>query len=250
MHYMFGEMQIERRQFIDSFQRSFVNFLMSYASRRTKKSTIVDKVTPYLGTCQTVLDQIKRLLPDSQIIWLVRDGRDVLTSGTFDWVQRESKDSIRYRYLVSQEMAVSPDRFFDDAVIQQWAEHWREVGECALQANLVNPVRYEEMKRNHSVELQRLFKELKVNCDAQIAESCADATTFKKTTGRDAGDSQPTAKARKGISGDWKNYFTRQDGELFHKIAGELLVKLGYEASDAWIQELPETLPSAGNQLP
>ena len=61
--------------------------------------------------------------------------------------------------------------------------------------------------------------------------------------GRSAGDNDsPTAKARKGIAGDWKNYFTQADAKLFLKIAGKQLIETGYEANDDWVQCLPEQL--------
>ena len=34
---------------------------------------------------------------------------------------------------------------------------------------------------------------------------------------------------RKGIVGDWKNHFTEKDKKLFNKIAGDLMIKLGYK---------------------
>jgi hypothetical protein len=48
--------------------------------------------------------------------------------------------------------------------------------------------------------------------------------------------------ARKGVSGDWLNYFTRRDGEIFHEIAGEQLLQLGFEIDPKWYEQLPEKL--------
>ena len=47
---------------------------------------------------------------------------------------------------------------------------------------------------------------------------------------------------RKGIVGDWKNYFTRRDGQLFQQIAGDQLCALGYVQDESWIDLLPEQL--------
>lgn len=242
MHYLFEDMGMSRPEFLDSFQRSYINFLGSFAMRRSGKSVVVDKVTPYLGTSQLTLERIQKLLPESKIVLLMRDGRDVLTSGTFDWLQREPKDSIRFRYFVSRELKEKPVRFFDDQVIKQWAEHWREVAECASQVDHGGTVYYEKMKEDHASHLQELFQMIEVCSDLEIAEQCAEATTFKKTTGRDAGDQRHNAKARKGISGDWKNFFTRADGELFREIAGEHLIKYGYENDHQWVERLPDQL--------
>lgn len=242
VHYLFEDMGMNRADFLDAFQRSYVNFLGSFATRRTGKSVVVDKVTPYLGTCQLALDRVRDLLPDSKIMLLMRDGRDVLTSGTFDWLQREPKDSVRYRYFVSHEHVEQPTRFFDDDVIKQWAEHWREVAQCVSQVDNCGVLYYEKMKQDHASHLQELFQMLDVNSELVIAKQCAEATTFEKTTGRSAGDQRHNAKARKGISGDWKNFFTRTDGELFRQIAGEQLIEFGYEKDHQWVEQLPDEL--------
>ena len=39
---------------------------------------------------------------------------------------------------------------------------------------------------------------------------------------------------RKGQIGDWKNHFTEEHKELFKKIAGQLLIDLGYESDFNW----------------
>jgi len=39
---------------------------------------------------------------------------------------------------------------------------------------------------------------------------------------------------RKGKSGDWKNFFTDNHKEIFKRIAGDLLIKLGYEKDTSW----------------
>jgi hypothetical protein len=35
---------------------------------------------------------------------------------------------------------------------------------------------------------------------------------------------------------EWKDGFTEEDRQFFHQEAGDLLVELGYEVSDAWVQ--------------
>ena len=61
-------------------------------------------------------------------------------------------------------------------------------------------------------------------------------------SGRPPGEEDPTAKARKGIVGDWKNYFTLADGELFDALAGEQMAAAGYEQNSDWVKHLPHQL--------
>ena len=57
------------------------------------------------------------------------------------------------------------------------------------------------------------------------------------------GDSRPYGKAiqlthmRKGISGDWRNEFSRQDRILAHKYFQPWLEYYGYERNSDWVNE-------------
>jgi hypothetical protein len=39
---------------------------------------------------------------------------------------------------------------------------------------------------------------------------------------------------RSGKTGEWRKYFTKEHKKLFKEVAGDLLVKLGYEKSNDW----------------
>ena len=95
------------------------------------------------------------------------------------------------------------------------------------------------------VALTKIFEALGVDSSAEIAQQCADASTFERMSGRPPGQEEPTAKARKGIVGDWKNYFTLADGELFDALAGEQMQKMGYEPNCDWVKELPMRLSNS-----
>ncbi len=250
VHYFFEKMGMDRKQFMDVFERSFVNFLVSFAQNRTNKRIVVDKITPYPGTSAMVVKRIRKLFPESKIVQLVRDGRDVLTSGTYDWLLKDAHGSTRYAYFVEKRPIVLK-RFFDDAVIEKWANNWKETIDAFQQVPADARISYEAMKTDLSGQLNIVFRAVRTQdatADSAAAIAATEATRFKDVAGRTEGDSSnPTAKARKGISGDWKSHFTRRDGELFHKIAGETLIELKYENDDSWISRLPEELKMDDN---
>lgn len=241
-HYFHDEMGLDRADFLRRFQKGFVNFLVSFAQRQSGKSIVVDKITPYHGTGDIVMRQIGELFPDSKIVQLVRDGRDVVTSGVFDWIQREGAGALRYDFFIGPRSGVRLERFFDDEVLAQWADHWRESIAMFDGVPDAFQLRYESMKSDHAGELQRLFEFLNVNSALEVVQQCAKSTTFESRTGRRPGTMEAAAKARKGVVGDWQNWFTRKDGQVFHEIAGAELVGLGYVSDDGWWKELPERL--------
>lgn len=70
-----------------------------------------------------------------------------------------------------------------------------------------------------------------------------DENSFVKAThGRPPGTMLAGSATRNGVQGDWKNYFTRRDGEIFLEITGTLLSEIGYERNTEWIENLPKQL--------
>ncbi len=247
MHYFYGFMGLTYEGFVEEFQREFAGFLVDFAQTRTGKTVVIDKVTPYPGTARLVIQQIKKLYPSAQIVQLVRDGRDVTTSGTFDWLLKDATGTDRHEFFVNRRPKMTLERFFDDSVIEKWALNWLESTTAFHGQTQIARLSYEAMKSNLAIELQQLFEVLGVAATPEIAQHCAEQTTFEKMAGRSAGDVDHTAKARKGVVGDWRNYFTRADGELFHRLAGTALIELGYERDDQWFERLPMKLELGQN---
>lgn len=241
-HYFHEELGLTRGQFMNQFQRIMLKSIVRFGSTRAGKPIIVDKITPYPGTSNRVIEQIKKFFPDSKIIQLVRDGRDVLTSGTFDWILKDAHGTDRFWFFHKQKEGFELKRFFDHNVICKWASNWNETVEIFENDSADLRIEYEDMKKDQAKELCKVYQLLGVDDSSEIAQQAADKVTFKNTTGRESGEMVSTAKARKGMVGDWKNYFTRIDGRIFNSIAGEQLLKNGYETNPNWFEELPEEL--------
>lgn len=243
VHYFFDQLGMSRGEFANAFEKSFANFLVGFATRRSNKKFVVDKVTPYPGTAELVVQKIRKLFPDSKIIQLVRDGRDVLTSGTYDWLLKDAKGTDRYRYHVDREPGFELKRFFDDSVISKWANNWKETIDVFRNQPADLRVTYENMKHDLTSEIAKIVDCL--GADAEGVAAASQKVTFEQITGRQEGDdSQPTAKARKGIVGDWQQHFTHGDAELFDALCGDQLVSENYEPNRDWIDTLPAELSS------
>ncbi len=242
MHYFYQFMNRDYSTFVEDFKKSFVNFLCHFARGRTGKNMIVDKITPYPGTARYVVDEIHRMFPESKIILLVRDGRDVLTSGTFDWLLKDAEGTDRYDFYFNPIPGMRLERFFDAKVIKKWAANWCETIDVFDAQGPDVRIAYEEMKQDMPAALTGIFEALGVATSAEIAQQCAAASTFERMSGRPPGQEDPTAKTRKGIVGDWKNFFTLADGELFDALAGDQMQKMGYEQNSDWVRQLPSKL--------
>ena len=249
VHYFHEELGMDRTEFENQFHESFVDFLLDFAARRTDAKTIIDKITPYTGTTEMVINKIRERIPQAKIIHLVRDGRDTVTSATFDWLLMDAKGTDRHRFFVEKSLNVM-DRFFDDAVLQRWAKHWNDVNQTTRDAKPDLEVRFETMKEDQATVLKNIFQLLSLDTSDEIAQQAVSESSFEKATGRQPGEQQATSKTRNGIVGDWKNYFTRADGELFNQLAGTELARFDYAENSDWIQTLPEKLGREQNEVP
>lgn len=249
VHYFFGDLGIDRQTFIDKFQRELHRMLTKFATDRKACKIIIDKITPYPGTTALVVKKIKQFFPSAKIIHLVRDGRDMVVSAAYDWLLKNAHGTDRYRYFVDNEPGFVLNRFFDDATLEHWAGLWNEVNcEIGVLSDDCLLVRYEDMKSSLEGQLTRIANFFDVGVDPRVIEQCVQSTSFKKLTGRDAGNTDPTAKTRKGIVGDWRGHFTRHDANIFDQIAGNTLQEFGYEDTRQWIDDCPANVEFARNE--
>lgn len=232
--------------------KSIIEGILKEEQHISGKPITVDKITPYLNTSQNVAKAITKYFPKAKIIYLVRDGRDVLTSGVFHWFNKQSaitslsnfEQKRREIFLNNQENTL--ERFFQDKEIIQWANEWKqplETIEVMKETHDIKIITYEDLLENQEFVLASCFKFLNAKTNKNTLQHCLESGSFKTMSdGRNQGEAKATAHVRKGIAGDWQNYFTYQDGKLFNEIAGDMLLKFGYISSDAWFKELTDAI--------
>jgi len=109
-----------------------------------------------------------------------------------------------------------------------------------LDSSAVCSVRFEDLVgENRDIEIQRL-----ADFYVQHTVNSIDAETLaEKMRGNIAPERSHTF--RKGRSGGWRQQFTLEHRKLFQEITGNLLVQLGYEQDDDWVEREPNSsLPS------
>jgi hypothetical protein len=188
-------------------------------------------------------------LPGAPNVLVVRDGRDVLVSQAFHSLRARRIDWFRpaFRPFAGKyiaEFQANPDAFkgaprgflteevWVRAQAKDWASQVRH--DLAAKARLsaegtpVHMVRYEDLHRFFEPQRAALYRFL--GLDPALAEAPSEETKtlpgFRKET--------LTSDNRKGIVGDWMNYFDERVRRVFREEAGEMLVELGYEKDSNW----------------
>ena len=236
----------------DDILREIYGTLQRHALQQTGKRVFVDKFTPYLGTADRAVESIARLFPDASVIRLTRDGRDVAVSGIMHWLTKSisgqslsTQQRTRQAFFLGQ-AAESPDRFFTEAEIGDWASHWRQpIDALKAHGGALHSIvmQYESMSRDAHSELTRVFEFLNVDATASVVRQCVESSTFEVMSGgRRRGDDAPGQHIRKGVVGDWRRFFTGADARQFNRIAGACLIESRYEPDEGWTTLVPESL--------
>lgn len=186
-------------------------------------------------------------------IYIVRDGRDVLTSlyfyltrsgkpqrNTMAMKARELKgysvEAIRNAGTESQQLLklLELEQKNPTGAHVSWAEHvrqWNNKPNVAV-------VTYENLLENPAATLSGAFASLGKEIDPRLIEASVQLHDFSIRTGRPPGADDPTSFRRSGVAGGWRKHFTPEVAEAFDAYAGDVLVELGYERDRSWTANL------------
>jgi hypothetical protein len=176
-----------------------------------------------------------------RVVLMIRDPRDQLISRVFHI--RRVQDHAWHERLkaVSMEEAISLCIEGGDGVpgtrtmielTQTWLDN---------RINIVY-VRYEELLAEPVKEFHRVVDYLGIEMTDALVESIVARNQFERlATGkkfwkesRKQGQADPNSHFRKGITGDWQNYFNEDLKQKFKEAAGDKLIELGYEKDMNW----------------
>ena len=171
----------------------------------------------------TGADIVLRCLPQSKMIFLIRDGRDVVDS----WIDGLKKDSWftkRYGFTAWNE------KNKNDEIIRQ-SSYWVKTMEVVKSAyenhskELRYAVKYENLRNNTFEELKNIYDFVGIKIPEKELEKIVEKYSFKNIPSEKKGSGKVT---RSASPGKWKENFTQEEQNTMNEIMGEKLRELGY----------------------
>ena len=171
--------------------------------------------------------------PENRKVFVViRDLRDTLVSLYFSVrnshqitssAQQKLRDELRSNDIIDGLILLMEKRLHVSAQIQQTWMHSDDL-----------LIRYEDViKDEHAA-----FKKIISYCDIQVSDAELTGTiqrhSFENRVGRKPGEEDLNSHHRKGVSGDWKNYFDKKISSIFKEKFGDVLIETGYESNNDW----------------
>lgn len=233
----------DTEEHLNNLTRLSIEYFLTQRLAGTGKKIVGDK-TVLLSP--EIVREVSEVYPDAKVIHIIRDGRDVAVSTTHHlWNQAEDRGGHSKLTPPQREKREAYDKdpqaliesgggMFPENWIPRTAKRWAknvqrasEDGPALLGDNYAE-VRYEDLIERPEQEAARLLAFLGASTDKETVRQCVGSTSFEKLSeGRKRGE-EGASFYRKGVAGDWKNVFTKENQRLFEEEAGELLQRLGY----------------------
>jgi hypothetical protein len=165
------------------------------------------------------------LFPGSKLVFLLRDGRDVVDSWLDaykegSWAQDEGAFSVR------------PERRID--LVRWLASNWLYRTEVVEKAYAAHPeadrvlVRYETLLASPAEELRRIATVLELDVGAADLKRIAELERFERVPGASRGDG---CAVRAANPGGWRENLTEAEQQALSQLLDPKLGELGYNAS-------------------
>jgi hypothetical protein len=201
----------------------------------------------------------------NKVFYLYRDGRDVAVSMYYHCARRSQTGSRSVQRYIEMRTGLTRADFDNrdhaadnfkrfvaswlDTPIgcnSLWGEHVRD---WAFDRPNVVSLSYEQLIHNCVLTLQCAIESaLAEAVDLTRLKTSISKFSFENQTGRARGHADPSSFIRKGVCGDWMNYFDADLNERFHNRFGTELMQLGYDSSYSFQSQLNSAGITQGDQ--
>ncbi|HEX9334088.1 MAG TPA: sulfotransferase [Anaerolineales bacterium] len=228
--------------------RAAADFIMERDASKNGKMIVGDKSPSSTIHGQAVRD-MHSIYPDAKLVYIVRDGRDVLISERFRNFVEESKFLSAEDKQIIEDLQKDQTQFtngtrsiFTETFIRRvaagWVKNLQETEDEARKLFGENyfGMRYEDLLSTPFDEMTKLWDFLGVK---KIDQSLSEEIKAEMTSNP---DEEWQAKRNEGIAsflpkgqaGNWQRLFTERDKSVFKEVAGEMLVRWKYEKDLNW----------------
>lgn len=227
--------------------RAAADFLLERDAAREGKHIVGDKSPSSLIHGQAVRD-MAAVYPDAALVYIVRDGRDVLISERFRTFVEDSKFLTGEDKRIIAALKVEQTPFTDGRrsiftgdFIRRAAAGWvanlteTESEGKRLYGARYFALRYEDLLKTPFAEMGRLWQFLGASAGSDLEAAVTTELASNPDEEWQAKRNDLIASfLPKGKAGNWRNMFTKQDQQCFKEVAGAALVKWGYETDLNW----------------
>lgn len=227
--------------------RAAADVIMERDAARAGARIVGDK-SPSSTIHGQVVRDVHAVYPDAKIVYIVRDGRDVIISERFRNFVEESKFLTAEDKRILAELRRNPAPFNDgcrsiltETFIRRKARDWvddlREIEEEARHLFSENfySLRYEDLLKRPFDEMKKLWEFLGVRGSQSLEKAIFDEMGSNPDEQWQAKRNETIASfLSKGRAGNWRRLFSEKDKSVFKRIAGEMLVRWNYEENNNW----------------
>lgn len=170
-------------------------------------------------------DVISECLPNSRIILLIRDGRDIIDS-KIDAISEKKSWGTKALGINPLNQNQKLDFIRTNAIM------WNEFVEDLMRTyenhskNLRILVRYENLRKNTLTELQKIYDFLEIDITKEELENLVSKFSFENIPSKSKGKGKFTRFASPGM---WKKNFNEEEKKLMKSIMEKSLTRMSYE---------------------
>jgi hypothetical protein len=169
-----------------------------------------------------VADLLMEMFPSSGMLWLLRDGRDVVDSW-LDAYQRDSWALEEGAYALSDRARMAFVRWQSSV----WRYRTEIVQRCFGSHDPTRRilVRYEELRRDPAAQLERICRRFGLLASGRELREVGERHAFVRTSGEERGSGK---EKRYAEPGRWRENLTEPERAAMRELMGPKLEQLGY----------------------